>query len=332
MKVNKNYLRLNQKNQMFIDSATLNILTYYDYLNRFEKLARSIFEWVNLPKSMNAEYLEKCLYFYGQACFIKHKDYGFINLKVSDNGEINIYDLPTKFNCYSNNFQTTRKLFISTEGLSEEERKSKENQECILVKNTSDRIPTYNTMNLFAMRLYEAERTSDVNLKAQKTPILIIVDEKQRILLENLFSQFDGNKPAIFGDKLQLDKNVIQCLKTDAPFLLDKLQDYKKEIWNEALTFLGINNIMIDKKERLITDEANSNNELINLNLQSFLAPRKLACEQFNEKFGLTNTKNAIDVRVRSDLHNIIKNVESTVNDYKQLNDLLKNNEGVVKV
>lgn len=185
-------------------------------------------------------------------------------------------------------------------------------------------------MHLFAMRLYEAERTCDTNLKAQKTPILLLVDEKQRLLMENLYSQYDGNRPFIFGDKLQLDKGLIQAISTQAPFLLDKLQDYKKEIWNEALTFLGINNIMIDKKERLITDEANSNNELINLNLQSFLAPRKKACEQFNEKFGLTNTKNAIDVRVRSDLHNIIKNVESSISDYK--NDVLENiTESVVK-
>lgn len=175
------------------------------------------------------------------------------------------------------------------------------------------------TMNLFAMRLYEAERTCDTNLKAQKTPVMLIVDEKQRVLMENLYSQYDGNRPFIFGDKLQLDKGLIQAVKTDAPFLLDKIQDYKKEIWNEALTFLGINNIMVDKKERLITDEANSNNELINHNLQSFLAPRKLACEQFNEKFGLTGTDKAIDVRVRSDLHNIVKNMQSTVSDFQDM-------------
>ena len=333
MRVKNKYLQLNRKNQEFIDSNTINLMTYYDYLNRFEKVARNVFEWVNLPTSMNADYLEKCLYYYGQAVFIKDKNYGFINLKASDSGDINIYDLPTKLHCYSNNYQTNRKLYISNEGLTEEQRIAKENQECILVRNTWDRIPTYGTMNLFAMRLYEAERTSDTNLKAQKTPILLIVDEKQRLLLENLYSQFDGNKPFIFGDKLQLDKGLIQAIKTDAPFLLDKLQDYKKEIWNEALTFLGINNIMVDKKERLITDEANSNNELINLNLQSFLAPRKLACEQFNEKFGLKGTEKEIDVRVRSDLHNVIKNVQSTVSDYKELQDLIddKTNESVVE-
>ena len=86
---------------------------------------------------------------------------------------------------------------------------------------------------------------------------------------------------------------------------------------------------MVDKKERLITDEANSNNELINLNLQSYLAPRQLACKQFNEFFGFTNTEKEISVRVRSDLHNIIKNMESIINDYNSTNNVVEKIEGV---
>ena len=100
--------------------------------------------------------------------------------------------------------------------------------------------------------------------------------------------------------------------------------EYKKQIWNELLTFLGINNLNLEKKERLITDEANADNELINFNLQSFLAPRQLACKQFNEKFGLTGTDKEISVRVRSDLHNIIKQELSVVQDY--VNNDIKTN------
>lgn len=117
------------------------------------------------------------------------------------------------------------------------------------------------------------------------------------------------------------DMDSIKAINTEAPIVFDKLQNYKKEIWNEALTFLGINNVMIEKSERLITDEANSNNELINLNLQASLVVRKNACKQFNELFGLTGDK-AIDVRVRSDLHNIIKNAESIVSDFKEINNI----------
>lgn len=160
------------------------------------------------------------------------------------------------------------------------------------------------------MRLYEAERTCDVNIKAQKTPVLLTGDESFRLTMKNIYNKYDGNEPVIYGDKNQLGENVLRAIKTDAPFVADKVMEYKKEIWNEALTYLGINNIMIEKKERLVSDEANGNNELINMNLQARLAPRKEACRQFNELFGLN-----IDVKVRSDLHNLIKNLDSTVSD-----------------
>lgn len=319
-----------KNNYQFVDNLLVNDLTYIDYLERFKKVALSVFEWVNLPKSMNAMWLERCLYYNGMASLLKDKNYGFINTNCSSNGYINIYGLPTSLNCYSFEYQTTRKLYTGLkDNLSEARREYLENSECILVQNNWDRTPTAGSMELFALRLYEAEQTAMVNIKAQKTPVMVLVNENQRIMMENLYSQYDGNKPFIFGDKDQLNEGLLRAVKTNAPFIADKIMNYKKEIWNEALTFLGINNIMVDKKERLITDEANSNNELINLNLQSYLAPRQEACRQFNEKFGFTGTDKEISVRVRSDLHNIIKNVESIVNDYKDLSGLDKNLEGV---
>lgn len=318
-----------RQNYKFVDSALVNDLTFTDYLNRFKKVALSVFEWVNLPKSMNAQWLEKCLYYNGMATLLKDKNYGFINTNCCSNGKLNIYGLPTNLNCYSFEYQTNRKLYtgLMTE-LTEAQKEAREYYECILVQNNWDRTPTAGSMELFALRLYEAERTADVNIKAQKTPVMVLVDEEQRLLMENLYNQYDGNRPFIFGDKKQLGSDVLRAIKTDAPFIADKIIDYKKEIWNEALTFLGINNIMVDKKERLITDEANSNNELINLNLQSYLAPRQEACRQFNEKFGFTGTDKEISVRVRSDLHNIIKNAQSVVTDFKE-NEIINNLKGV---
>ena len=184
-------------------------------------------------------------------------------------------------------------------------------------------------MELFAYRLYEAEMTAMTNIKAQKTPVLVVVDEKQRLMMENLYSQFDGNQPFIFGDSGQFNTDILKAIKTDAPFIADKVMEYKKEIWNEALTYLGVNNIMLEKKERLVTDEANSNNELINLNLQSFLAPRLEACRQFNEKFNLTGTDKEISVRVRSDLYNIIKKEMSVTKDFQTNEEKEKINEDI---
>lgn len=310
--------RKNNQNYKFTDSLIVNNETYIDYLNRFKKIALSIFEWVNLPPSMNARWIERCLYYNGKCALFKDKKYGFINTNCSSAGYINIYGIPTKLQCYSFEYQSLRKTYTGLNPMDKEiDRENKEDTEAILVLNDWEGVPTSGTMDLFAYRLYEAQRTCDTNIIAQKTPVMVIVDEKQRLLMENLYNQYNGNQPFIFGDKNQLSEEMLRTIDTKAPYIADKVTDYKKEIWNEALTFLGVNNLMIEKKQRMITDEASSNNELINLNLMSFLAPRQEACRQFNEKFGLTGTDKEISVRVRSDLHNIIKNVMSTVSDYK---------------
>lgn len=323
-------MKRKNSNYKFTDSALVNDATYFDYLERFKRIALSMFEWVNLPKSMNARWLERCLYYNGQASLLKTKDYGFINTNCSSSGKINIYGLPTRLNCYSFEFQSIRKLYTGLNPLdTEKQREAKETNECILVLNNWEGVPTCKTMELFAYRLYEAEMTAMTNIKAQKTPVLVVVDEKQRLMMENLYSQFDGNQPFIFGDSGQFNTDILKAIKTDAPFIADKVMEYKKEIWNEALTYLGVNNIMLEKKERLVTDEANSNNELINLNLQSFLAPRLEACRQFNEKFNLTGTDKEISVRVRSDLYNIIKKEMSVTKDFQTNEEKEKINEDV---
>lgn len=305
-----------KSNYKFKDSLDLNNSTYMDYLARFRRIALSMFEWINLPKSMNARYLELCLYYNGKATFLKDKKYGFINTKCAGTGYVNIYGLPTELNCYSYSFNSIRKLYTALNPLdTEKQKENKEYEECVLIQNNWEALPTASSMELFAWRIYNAERVCDINITAQKTPVLLIADESQRLFLENLYQQYNGNQPFIFGDKNQLGENVIKSINTQAPYVADKIMEYKKEIWNEALTYLGINNIMLEKKERLVTDEANSNNEVINLNLQSFLAPRQEACRQFNEKYGLTGTDKEISVRVRSDLYNIIKKEMSTTSD-----------------
>ena len=299
-------------NQKFKDSLLLNDETYMDYLNRFRRIALSMFEWVNLPKTMNSRYLEECLFYNGQASLLYDKKYGFINTKCAGNGYVNIYGLPSKLHCFSYSFQTDRDLYVGLNSLNE----SKEDEECILVLNNWERVPTAGSMELFAYRLYLAQRTCDVNISSQRYPIMVVGDEKQRLMLENLYSQYDGNQPFIFGNKNQLTGEEMKVLNTSAPYVVDKITEYKKEIFNEALTYLGINNVSVKKKERLTENESNENTELVNLNLQSMLAPRLEACRQFNEKFGLTGTDKEISVRVRSDLENIIKKEQSIVSDY----------------
>lgn len=292
----------------FRDAIIMNDRTYIDYLERMKKICLSMFEWQNLPQSMNARFLEMCLFYNGQATLLYSDDYGFINTMASDGGYINIYGLPTELNCYSYRFNERRSLYTVDTG----EEKGKE---CILVLNNYERVPTTASISLFAYRLAEAQRTADVNIKAQRTPILITTDQKQYFTLKKMYEEYDGNTPAIFADKNLISPDALKAMKTDAPLILSDIMEYKREIWNEFLTFMGLQNLS-EKKERLISNEVDSNNELINMNLQALLIPRKEACRQFNEKYGLSGDK-AIDVKVRSDLYNIVKQYESITRDYQ---------------
>lgn len=300
----------------FEDAMLLNSRTYVDYLERMKKIALSMFEWTGLPDSMNSRYLEMCLYYKGQAALLYDENYGYINTQAADSGYINIYGLPTKINCFSYSYNEIRDLYIP------EATGQEKTDECILVMNTYERIPTCASVELFAMRLAEAQRSADININAMRTPVLIRTDKNQELSLRNLYAQYEGNAPVIFADRTQLNPDDIKVFKTDAPFIAKDIMEYKVQIWNEFLTTLGVSNLD-EKRERLITSEIDSNNELVNLNLQSFLAPRKKACQEFNDKYGLSGDK-AIDVKVRSDLYNIIKQAESITDQYR---DIIRSDE-----
>ena len=309
----------------FLDTMLTNERSYVDYLERFKKIALSMFEWVNLPKSMDERFLESCLYYFGEAALLKDDTKGFINTQCCSNGQINIYGLPTSLHCYSFGYNADRKLYTGDN--SEQSQKDS----CILVLNSRQINPmaTKNTIELMAQRMCEAERSIDVNIKSIKTPLVLTVPDTQRLTVENAYNQYSGNMPFILGVKDQFDESKFKAINTGAPYIGDKLIAYKKEIWNEFLTFMGINNVLVDKKERLVTDEANANNEVVNLNLQSFLIPRQEACKKFNDLFGLTGTDKEISVKVRSDLYNVIKQEESIVSDFNH-NGIDDEEEGVV--
>lgn len=324
MKRIKNDIRDNFE---FNSSLYDNEATYIDFLRRMTKICLSIFEWENLPESMDSRFLEESLFFYGQAALLHDETVGYVNTLCAGEN-LNMYRLPSTLNCYSPSqvFQTYRAVYS---GLIKEVKEEDKDKYCVLVKNSWDRIPTAYTIQLFAERLYQAQRVIDTNINAQKTPIIMLGTEKQKLTLENLYKNYDGNTPVIYGDKDLITNEAFKAIKTDSPYVADKVQNYKKEIWNEFLTFIGVNNIDVEKHERLISGESEANNEVINLNLQSYLEPRKKACEEFNKLYG-TN----ISVKLRSDLNNLIKLNESVVDDYASndlLDDGVPNGSGGVK-
>lgn len=304
----RNTIRMHNQ---FKDAILVNSQTYFDYLDRFKKIATSLFEWKNLPDSMDARYLELTLYYMGKASFLYDESFGIINTKCANGGKLNIYGIPTQLNCWSYSYNTMKNVFQGYVGITDEEVKLTKENSAILVMNNNQMIPTAPTLELFACRLAEAQRTADLNIKQQKYNRMLFTDKKQELTMRNIINQVDDNELNIYVDKNSMTPDAIRSVDNGTPFLADKIMDYKREIWNEALTFLGISN-MDEKRERMIVSESDSKNELINLNLQSYLIPRKKACEECNKLFG-TN----IEVSVRSDLHNLVKEIDNAFSDLK---------------
>ena len=298
------------------DAVLMNNATYFDYLERFKRIALSMFEWTNLPDSMDARYLERCLYYTGQAAMLYLEPYGYINTKSATSGKLNLYGLPTRIRCYSyGEINTSRRVFNGvSEAVAqingyEDDTDDDKSTEAILVLNNWEGVATATSVELFAMRMAIAERAIDVNIRAQKTPFVLVTNQNKRLSMMNALDQVEKNAMALVVEQSQLDENSFKTLQTEAPFVADKLTDYKMRIWNEFLTFLGVDNIS-EKRERMISAETMSNNECVNLNMMAGLKPREKAAREFNQKYG----KN-VEVKLRSDVYNIIKSTESIVMD-----------------
>ena len=130
------------------------------------------------------------------------------------------------------------------------------------------------------------------------------------LTLKNLYMKYDGNQPFIFGNKNDLNPNSIQAMATGAPYVADKLYELKQNIWNEVLTFLGVPNVQVTKKERLITDEVNRGLGGVFASRYSGLLSRQQACDQINDMFGLNLS---VEYRNESETDNVKTNtIEQT--------------------
>lgn len=271
---------------VFDESLIMNKQTYIQYVNRLTELSISMFEWKNVPDTIDVRYLELHLFKNGQVVYFRDDVIGDLCLDCICNGSFDVYGYPVLRRAYSeyNNYQRLLKPSNS-----------------VIIWNNYLRTNSILDVEMFARRLYVLDRIIDVNANAQKTPVLVQGTEKQRMTLINLYKEFDGNAPFIFGDK-NIDVNSLKVLTTGAPYVADKLYQLKTQIWNEALTYLGISNINIQKKERLITDEVTRNQGGTVASRYSRLESRREAVKKINKMFG-TN----IEVNYREDYQQVLE-------------------------
>lgn len=274
------------RKRQFWESNMNNQRTFIMYYNRILSIALSRFRWINLPPSVDERFLELCLCGKGYACFFRDEVMGYLALECAIGGKLNVYRVPTYRRAYATN------------GYQNELNQNNS----VLIFNNLTRTPSIPDIEHYAQILFDIDRTIAVNARAQKTPVLLSCKESQKLVVQNAYQQFDQNEQVIIADK-DFDLNSIRVLKTDAPYVADKLTELKTQTWNECLTAFGISNVSYQKRERLISDEVTRSMGGTMANRFSFVEARKQACNMINSMFGTD-----IDVEFREDL-NIIDDI-----------------------
>ena len=266
----------------FDTSAHDNMESYYYYIDRLTELSISMFEWVNLPDTVDERFLEMTLFTNGCAVYFNDDVLGNLALPVAINGQWNVYKIPIRRRAYSVNGYQNGDLTIDNS---------------VMIYNNMIRTNSVRAVRMFARRLWDLDRSIDVNARAQKTPVLLQGTEQQRLTLLNAYKELDGNSPVIMADKdIDLRNGPISCVSTEAPYVADKLYQLKTQVWNEALTYLGISNLNIQKKERLVADEVVRSMGGTIASRYSRLEMRRKAAEEINDMFGTD-----IEVNYRED-------------------------------
>ena len=266
-----------------IERETIRLTKYY------QMLALNRYKWENLPNGIESRYIEQMLFDNGECALFDHPDLGLCVLRSSSRENLNIYGEPTKLSLTGFNEHRTVMM-----------------DECVRIMNNDLALPTLPDIVYYARRMAEIDDIIMQNLRQQRVPYLFATDENNSFSMKSLYDRMYQGEPAIFIDKEMLkgEPENIMVIPTSAPYLVDKLQIQKQEMERELLTFLGINNTL-EKKERLIVDETNSNNQFIKMASDIGFKQRQLACEQINEMFGLNvrviETQDEFEMEVSND-------------------------------
>lgn len=274
-----------------------NNITFSYYYYKMMLIVKNLFEWEGLPNDMESRWIERYLFSDGACVFFKDPVLGFMVAGIAQDGGVNCYDDPTTITPVATNYVYSGKEPLTC------------GEDCYIIRNNDLRLPEFSVVRYYAYKLTNIDRAIDVNIEAQKTPTIITCTDKQRLSLKQAISQRKDNEPVIYADN-SFDKDMITTLDLNTPMVFKDLQLQKHMVLNEFFTDIGVNNANMDKKERMVANEVEANNEQVKACEDVLLRSREEACKRINEIFGLNISVKRRELEQVPEYKDIIKEEE----------------------
>lgn len=277
-----------------VESASASYLYYYSYLLNMVKGRFN----VSCPLEWDVDYILDALLLKGVFC-VTDTALGVLPLKCEPFG-INVFDRATKVN-------------ITNNVLGSFERTIGEDCEIVYLYDTIFFHSIIPLLHIYAQRLATCDCSVDVNLiNSRVSDIFECADGAQVATAKKMYDEISQGKPAVFIRKANsaLDQTGIERYSNSVKnsFIADTILDVKRTIVCEFLTAIGINNANTDKKERLNSDEVNSNNAELETNIAYIRGNLGKSCKKVNAMFGdilhidIRETNNNDDFRYVRDM------------------------------
>ena len=250
-----------------------NNLTFSYFYYKLMLVAKALFEWDGLPNNIESRWIENYLFRDGTCLFYKDPKMGFMVAGLAQQGGINCYNDPTTVLPVAPNYVYEGEQLINGDN-------------CYVIRNNDAMLPEFAVVRYYAYKLTNVDRAIDVNIEALKTPTIIKCTDKQRLSLKNAINQRRDNEPVMYIDE-SLDMNAITTLDLNPPMVFKDLQTHKHMLLNDFFTDIGVDNANMDKRERMVANEIEANNEQVKAFEDVLLRSREEAVKQINRIFGL---------------------------------------------
>lgn len=188
-----------------------------------------------------------------------------------------------RFNIYD---YCTHIRLINTRGVSFITEKELEiDKDAVIIYAQKNHKSVYSSIEAKIDEIVDIEMKMRVSRKAQSQPWMFTFSPEDRENAKVLQEQMENDEPYLFAPFNAPDK--VKGIVSGAPYITDKQEQDRQKVDNDILTMLGVNNVGIgEKKEHLIVDEVNANNQDIEQQSVSFKSEIEDGFERVEKCFG----------------------------------------------